>query len=180
MPYPMIQRKSVLMETTFCCHSLHNLSDENVLLSCLCWHCTKPAFCCFPSIPSLPLMMTVDTFVHVNMHSFLSCFLNMHSLLTEQNDIPQISLTLSGVGWKYSVSLNTLSYIGWLLWLFMQRPTVDSCWALFCFSVRFSQQPCCFESATLLNTTVVKCSRTLSSFFMTLQTNQELRQNDSK
>lgn len=54
----------------------------------LCWSCTNQCFllCCFLSFLSLPIILTVDKIVQVNMHSFLPCFSNMHSALIQEND----------------------------------------------------------------------------------------------
>lgn len=103
------------------------------------------------------------------MHSFLSCFINMHSVLIGWNDkhIPQISSAVLGVGGKNTpimfFSLWTLScsdsvtLVGCCCNIYvlpMKRPTS----ALLCFCERFSQRPQCLVSTGFAQHTQVQSS----------------------
>lgn len=94
----------------------------------LCWNCTNqclPFVLFFFSFLSLPIILTVDQIVRVNMHSFLPCFSNMHSALIQENDTFHRSHWLFLVWGENALSLRWLSCTAWLLGCFMCCPWKD-------------------------------------------------------
>lgn len=119
----IIRIKYILLEDTFRWHSHHTKpTDINDMSCCRSWSCTNQLSaisshsCCFPSF-------WLWSIVHVNIHSFLSCSINMRCVLI--GEIPHtfhkshwLFLMPGGKKYFYKVllSLNT-TVVTQLYWL---------------------------------------------------------------
>lgn len=162
------------------CHSLHQALrhyKRHILAVCLeaaqISACFLLLFFFFFCISVALCHSDCGHIVHLNMHSFLLCFINMHSALIEENDkhIPQTSSTHNMRTKKNSRFLfckrsTVVTQLHWLVVLVifyvlpMERPTFILS-AELCFCERFSHQPQCLSSVGQ-RTGVVKRSGIIS------------------